>query len=156
MSAGVSSPRTGTSISAASSSEEPSGSDSPAYRGRKTATAHPRSAIDFDSAPTTSASPPTLANGTDSALRIATRKRWVIRFSGRDAGSELDVAQVLGRLFGRRWVDVEAGSPLEACHFRELGHDFDVPVIVIEAGVATRSAVDDEVVMRTVQRLVDA
>src|SRR5258706_7694585 len=115
----------------------------------KTATEHPRSAMERESAPTTSASPPTLAYGTASALIMATRKRWVI-------SAELDLAEILGRLLGRRGIDVEARAPLEARDLGQLGHDLDVPVIVVEARVAAGRAVHDEVVVRPVQGLVDA
>src|SRR5260221_6496289 len=105
--------------------------------------------MERESAPTTSASPPTLANGTASALRMATRNRWLTRL-------ELDVAEILRRLFRGGGVDVEAGSPLESRHLGQLRHDLDVPVIVVEPGVPARRAVHDEIVVGAVQRLVDA
>ena len=49
-----------------------------------------------------------------------------------DAG----LAQELCCFFGRRGIDVEAGAPFEACRLGQLGHEFDVPVVVLVAGPA--------------------
>src|ERR1035438_9300186 len=44
-------------------------------------------------------------------------------------------AEKAGGLFGRGRVDVEASPPFEAGHLRELGHDFQVPMVVRQRGI---------------------
>ena len=44
---------------------------------------------------------------------------------------QLRLAQESRGLFGRRWIDVETGAPLETRDLGQLGNNFDVPVVVI-------------------------
>src|SRR6267154_4103811 len=54
-------------------------------------------------------------------------------------------------LFRRRGIDVETGAPLESCRLGQLGHAFDVPVIVVVDRILGGRAVDDQVIRRIVQ-----
>src|ERR1700751_1435335 len=44
---------------------------------------------------------------------------------------DLRLAQESGRLFRRRGIDIEPGSPLKARDFGQLRNNLDVPVIVV-------------------------
>src|SRR5262249_48370990 len=117
----------------------------------------PRRACSSLSAPTTSARPPTLASGAASLARWAmVRRSALIRDAWATSRLDRDFAQVLGRVLGGRGVDVEARADLEAGDARQLGHDLDVPVVVLELALAHRRGVDHEVVGRTVERAVQA
>src|SRR3990172_8066787 len=92
----------------------------------------------FGSDPVTSASPPVLANGTISDDATSTFMTVPAPLPGQ-------LPEELGRLFGRRRVDVEPGPPFEPGDFGELGHDFDVPVEELGSPGLEGAAVDDVV-----------
>src|SRR5512137_2974511 len=69
-----------------------------------------------------------------------------------DAG----LAQKARGLLGRRRVDEEARAPLETGDLRELGHDLDVPVVVLVVLLAEGAGVEDVVVGRALEHRVDA
>src|SRR3989337_4161129 len=93
----------------------------------------------FGSDPVTSARPPVLANGTisEDAMRPLMAAS-VFPLPGQ-------LAEKLGSLLGGSRVDVEPGTPFEPGDFRELRHDFDVPMIELGRPGLEGGTVDDEV-----------
>src|SRR6516162_772390 len=69
---------------------------------------------------------------------------------------DLGLAQKPGGLFRRRRVDVEPGSPLEACNLSQLRNDFDVPVIMIVDLFPDGRSVNHEIERRSVEHGVHA
>src|SRR5262249_45372180 len=66
------------------------------------------------------------------------------------------LAQDLSRLFGRCRIQVKPGRPLESRDLRQLRDDLDVPVIELPRRLADRRGVDQQVVRRRSEGLVDA
>src|SRR5262245_44322229 len=97
--------------------------------------------------PVTSPRPPTLANGASSKLAIAMLSASLILDS-----LEVDLPQVFGGLLGRSRVDMEPGAPFEASGLGELGHDLEMPVVVLEPLLIAGARMQDEVVRRMIER----
>src|SRR5580704_8236837 len=71
-------------------------------------------------------------------LSDASRRVSVLRFSEASASDRnrrgifhIRLAQKLRRLFRRSGVDVETRAPFKSCRLSELGHELDVPVVVV-------------------------
>src|SRR5579871_5236631 len=73
-------------------------------------------------------------------------------------GSFLDVgfAQELGSFFRRRWIDIKPCAPFKPCRFRQLWHEFDMPVIVVVRRILRRRRVDHQVIRWVVEHLLGA
>src|SRR6266478_7166168 len=54
-------------------------------------------------------------------------------------------AQKTRRFFRRCGIDVKAGAPFKASHFRQLRNDLDVPVVMVVDLFADRRCVDHEI-----------
>src|SRR5579885_406870 len=65
------------------------------------------------------------------------------------------IPQELSRFFRRRRIDVKAAAPFEPRHFRQLGNDLQVPMVVRQKRLLHRSAVNDEIVGRPLEHFVD-
>src|SRR5579864_1400747 len=65
-------------------------------------------------------------------------------------------AQEFCGFFWRSRVDVEAGAPLESRCLGQLGHEFDVPMVMIVCGILHGRSVDHKVVWRIVEDAVSA
>src|SRR3970040_2284808 len=68
------------------------------------------------------------------------------RGSGLRADWHRALTEEAGRLLGWRRTDVEASAPFETSDFGELGHDLNVPVVVlVDFFAVVRGAVEDSV-----------
>jgi len=64
------------------------------------------------------------------------------------------LAQKLRGFLGRRGVNIETGTPFKASSFGQLGHELDVPMVVIIAGILHRRGMNDEIVWRIIEHSV--
>src|SRR6266446_4579388 len=62
--------------------------------------------------------------------------------------------EIFGGLFGRGWVDEEAGSPFESSYLGQFRDDLEVPVEVIEGGSLERSRMEAQVPGGSAQHLI--
>src|SRR4051812_19925321 len=74
---------------------------------------------------------------------------------GRRHRTGLDLAEETGGVFGRDGVDVETRPPFEAGDLSEPRDDLDVPMVVGEFLVVKRRGMDDVIVGRAVERLLE-
>src|ERR1700722_8159168 len=63
----------------------------------------------------------------------------------------MSLAQKLCRLFRWRGIDPETSSPFESRRLGQLGHELDVPVVVIVSRILRRRSVDHQVIRRIIQ-----
>src|SRR5262245_56255856 len=60
-----------------------------------------------------------------------------------------------GRFFGGRRVDVKPSTPFETGNFSQLWNNFHVPMVMRKRTILNRRAVDDVVIRRPLQHLID-